>query len=187
VALKSHQVSVATEPIAICSVLIKKRFMITISNNGNMHRLENRQILSLSVEDAWEFFSDPANLPLITPPEMKFEITSPDINAGTWPGKIITYKVTPFPLLRSAWVTEITQAKEQKYFIDEQRFGPYRFWHHTHMFLPHEQGVEMIDQVYYKLPFGIFGRIANSLFVRKKLKNIFLYRKKVLEEMLSSN
>jgi ligand-binding SRPBCC domain-containing protein len=186
VALESRQVSVATEPIAFFYVLSEKRFMITISNMANMHRLESRQILPLSIEEAWDYFSEPANLPRITPPEMKFEITSPDIKPGTWPGKIVTYKVSPFPLMRSAWVTEITQAKEQKYFIDEQRFGPYRFWHHTHLFLPHNDGVEMIDQVYYKLPLGIFGRIANALFVRKKLKSIFHYRQQVLESLFET-
>ena len=100
-----------------------------------------------------------------------------------FPGQIITYKVAPLPGLKTSWVTEITQVSEGNYFIDEQRFGPYRMWHHEHRFEPVTQGVLMTDLVSYKLPLGFLGRVAHFLFVRKQLKQIFEYREKCLEGM----
>ena len=38
------------------------------------------------------------------------------------------------PLVWVRWVTEITVAEERRAFVDEQRSGPYRFWHHRHSF-----------------------------------------------------
>jgi ligand-binding SRPBCC domain-containing protein len=79
-------------------------------------------------------------------------------------------------------MTEITHVKEQEYFVDEQRFGPYTMWHHQHHFKKIEGGVEMTDLVHYKLPMGFFGDIAHWLFVRKELQGIFEYRTRVLKE-----
>ena len=156
-----------------------------ISTHSNLHRLESRQVLKMDLDTAWEYFSNPANLEKITPPEMRFKITSPMLESRTYPGQIISYKVSPFPGFRSNWVTEIRALEEKQYFIDEQRFGPYAFWHHTHWFKPHPDGVEMIDQVYYKLPFGFLGRWVNALFVKSRLMHIFNYRKEALVESLN--
>jgi ligand-binding SRPBCC domain-containing protein len=81
------------------------------------------------------------------------------------------------------WMTEITQVKDRTYFIDEQRFGPYSLWHHQHHFKEIPGGVEMTDIIHYKNPLGILGRIANALFVKNKLKTIFDYRFKKVEEL----
>ena len=81
------------------------------------------------------------------------------------------------------WMTEITQVEDKKFFIDEQRFGPYSLWHHQHHFREVEGGVEMTDIVHYKLPLGFLGDIAHALFVKKQLKGIFDYRFKIVEEM----
>lgn len=150
------------------------------STQCNLHRLEASQILHMDMDTAWDYFSNPKNLQKITPPEMRFEITSPFLADKAYPGQIITYKVSPFPGFRSNWTTEIRAVKEKSYFIDEQRHGPYAFWHHTHFFKSHPEGVEMIDQVYYKLPFGFLGRWVNALFVKSKLRKIFEYREKAL-------
>ena len=98
-----------------------------------LHRLETQQWLPLSLQDAWDFFSIPENLDRITPPDMSFEILT---GAGerTFAGQIISYKIRPLLNIPMRWVTEITQVKEGVYFIDEQRFGPYKFWHHVHIF-----------------------------------------------------
>ena len=81
------------------------------------------------------------------------------------------------------WMTEITQVAENKYFIDEQRFGPYSFWHHQHHFNAIEGGVEMMDIIHYKIPLWILGDLANVLFVKKQVEGIFDYRYKRVEEL----
>ena len=139
------------------------------------------QKLPISLEDAWYFFSSPKNLSKITPKEMGFEITN-DPDPEMFQGQIITYTVKPILGIKMPWMTEITTVDEGKYFVDEQRFGPYAMWHHRHSFLEIDGGVQMNDEVNYKLPFGILGTIAHSLFVKNKLKGIFDYREKILVE-----
>lgn len=144
-----------------------------------VHRLETTQQLAASPEEAWAFFSDPGNLALITPPSLGFRVTSP-LPEKMYPGMIVTYTLSPFPLLRISWVTEITHMEEPRYFVDEQRFGPYRFWHHRHLFRETAGGVEMTDIVTYALPFGIFGEVAAGL-VAARLREIFDFRREFLE------
>ncbi len=146
-----------------------------------IHTLRQEQILPIPIEEAWEFFSSPANLDAITPPDLGFEITCP-LPTRMFEGQIITYRVKVAPLVWLPWVTEIKCVEEGRSFIDEQRFGPYKFWHHRHAFEPVGGGVLMTDVVHYALPFGPFGEIARALFVRRKLEWIFGYRKKWLAE-----
>jgi ligand-binding SRPBCC domain-containing protein len=144
-----------------------------------MHRLQTIQTLPISLEEAWAFFSHPANLAKITPPEMNLVPTCavPD---HTYPGLMITYKVKPLLGIPLRWVTEITHVREQEFFVDEQRLGPYRIWHHQHHFKPVPGGVEMTDIVDYRLPLGPIGVLMNSLFIGKKLKGVFEYRRQQL-------
>lgn len=139
------------------------------------------QVLPISLEEAWHFFSSPQNLSAITPPQMGFEVLSGS-DKPTYAGQIITYYVRPLLGLKLFWMTEITHVQEKVYFVDEQRFGPYTFWHLTHFFKAVPGGVEMQDQVYYKLPFGFLGNLVHTLFVKKQLQGIFDYRYRVLEE-----
>ena len=149
-----------------------------------MYRLENTQIIPVSLEEAWDFFSSPKNLNAITPPDLSFEIISPESDIQRmYPGQIIRYKIQPFPLLKMNWVTEITQVREKAFFIDEQRFGPYKFWHHQHHFIPVENGVEMRDLLHYDLSFGPLGSLMNSLVVQNKIEGIFNFRKKKVDEL----
>ncbi len=97
-------------------------------------------------------------------------------------GQVITYKVKPLLRIPMFWMTEITHVEEAKYFVDEQRFGPYALWHHQHHFKEVQGGVEMLDIIHYKLPFGPLGSLVNFLFVRKQLKGIFDYRFRYLED-----
>lgn len=113
---------------------------------------------------------------------MGFRITSDD-SGRAYPGQIISYKVAPVAGIKVNWVTEITHVEEGKFFVDEQRFGPYSMWHHEHHFLENEYGVLMTDKVSYKIPFGIFGHLAHRLFVNRQLKGIFEFREKALEEL----
>ena len=103
-----------------------------------------------------------------------------------FPGQIIQYKVSPFRGVTTSWVTEITHVVEGQYFVDEQRFGPYSFWHHKHFITAIENGVFMEDIVDYALPFGILGRWLHALFVEKQLRTIFEYRSEQLKQLFGS-
>lgn len=144
-----------------------------------IYRLEQKQILPITKTDCWKFFSDPRNLEKITPPDMHFAIKS-ELPTAMHAGQIITYKINILPGVKLNWVTEITHVIENKYFVDEQRFGPYKFWHHQHFFNEVENGMEVQDIVHYVIPLGILGRLANRLFIRSRLNKIFLYRKNFL-------
>lgn len=136
-------------------------------------------VLNASMESVWDFFSSPANLKKITPSSMGFDILTGG-EGKMYAGQLISYRVKPIAGIPMKWVTEITQVQPKQFFVDEQRFGPYRMWHHEHHFKQLDQGVEMTDIVSYVVPFGFFGTIANKLFVRKKVEGIFEYRSKVI-------
>lgn len=146
-----------------------------------VHRLEQQQVLPITLAQAWDFFSSPRNLDAITPPELGFEITC-DPGPRAYEGQILTYRIRVAPLVHFSWVTEIKCVEEGRSFIDEQRFGPYRFWHHRHGFEEVPGGVRMTDTVHYALPFGPLGSLAHLLFVRRKLQRIFGYRKEILAQ-----
>ncbi|GAB4244365.1 MAG: SRPBCC family protein [Ekhidna sp.] len=156
--------------------------MVSFKKHSGIYTLEVEQALPISLEEAWTFFSSSKNLERITPDHMGFRITSGE-PGKMYPGQIISYKVAPLPGIKTSWVTEITHVEKGKFFVDEQRFGPYRMWHHEHHFEKRGEGVLMTDKVSYKIPFGFLGHIAQLLFVKKQLKGIFEYRVKVLEEM----
>lgn len=146
-----------------------------------VHTLRQEQRLPIAREAAWEFFSTPRNLDFITPPDAGFEVTYLS-GEKMYDGQIITYKVKVLPLVTLTWVTEIKCVEDGVAFVDEQRFGPYRLWHHRHTFEEIEGGVLMTDLVHYVMPLGIIGEIAKLLFVGRKLERVFAFRKKVLEE-----
>lgn len=148
-----------------------------------VYKLYKKQTVSTTMEKAWDFFSSPSNLKEITPDYMSFNIESDIEGVKMYPGQLICYTVKPVMRIPLRWVTEITHVEPNQFFVDEQRFGPYRMWHHEHHFKQTEKGIEMIDVVHYVLPFGIFGRIANSLFVKKQLDDIFEYRFKKVEAL----
>jgi ligand-binding SRPBCC domain-containing protein len=141
------------------------------------------QKIPMSIEDAWEFFSSPRNLQKITPEHMGFKILSDFHQEKMYPGMLITYKVSPVMGIPLDWCTEITHVDQHKYFVDEQRFGPYAMWHHQHHFKEIEGGIEMTDIIDYAIPFGILGRMMNSILVESEVKKIFEYRVKRVEEL----
>lgn len=148
------------------------------------YHLTFNQKIPVSLTAAWDFFSSPLNLAKITPAEMAFTVTSAiEPSQKMYPGMIITYKVSPVAGIKLDWMTEITQVNEGKYFIDEQRFGPYQFWHHQHHFKAIEGGTEMNDILTYGLPMGILGKMANHIYVANKLQEIFEFRRKKITEL----
>lgn len=144
--------------------------------------LRRTQLINTDIRTCWEFFSDPHRLKDITPEWLGFEVIS-EVPAEMYQGMVIEYRITPFTFVKTSWVTEITYISEGSFFVDEQRLGPYRFWHHKHFFEKKEKGVMMTDELHYCLPFGVVGDMMNTLIVRKKLEDIFDYRFKILEKL----
>ena len=138
-------------------------------------KLKYSQKLPISLNEAWDFLSSPNNLELITPKSMDFNITDWD-RKKAYPGQIIQYTVKPILGIKINWVTEITHVRAKEYFVDEQRFGPYTFWHHKHFIKEIEGGVIMEDVIHYKPPFGLTGVLLNFLFINSKLNSIFKHR-----------
>jgi len=151
---------------------------------GKTYKIHRKQFLPVTLERAWEFFSSPANLQAITPADMRFVVKEGEYAKGMYPGLIIEYSIRPLLGIPMYWMTEITHVEHLRYFADEQRFGPYAFWHHQHHFREVEGGVEMTDLVHYRLPFGPLGALAHALFVGKRLQAIFDYRTRVIPTLL---
>ena len=147
-----------------------------------MQELYYKLTLPISLDEAWAFFSNPTNLKEITPAKMGFIVTSKHHGDKIYAGQIIRYIVTPVLGIPLKWCTEITHVVDKQYFVDEQRFGPYAFWHHQHRFRSVEGGVEMEDILNYKVPLGFIGDLVNALFVKNQVAQIFEYRTKVLTE-----
>ena len=147
-----------------------------------IYNLQSKQKLPISVNKAWDFLSSPINLKTITPEYMGFNILS-GADRKMYPGQIIQYIVTPLFGIKTQWVTEITHVQENKYFVDEQRFGPYALWHHKHFIRPIDGGVEMEDIIDYKIPFGLIGQLVHPIIIEPKLKEIFDYRHDKLIEI----
>ncbi len=150
------------------------------------YQFQREQFVHTSIEELWDFISSPQNLKKITPEKMGFDILSRDIPDKIYAGMIISYRVRPLFGIPTNWVTEITQLVDKSYFVDEQRVGPYSIWHHQHIIVPAENGVLMKDIVSYKPPFGILGRMANTLIIKNKLNEIFDYRTEVLKNIFPS-
>lgn len=143
----------------------------------SIYRLEKTLRLPISVDQAWQFFSNPRNLSTITPQAMNFVIKSP-VSDPVYAGMMITYTVSPLLNISMTWVTEITHVREPYYFCDEQRMGPYRLWHHEHIFKPIDGGIEMTDIVNYSLKLPLFDFIIHPLIVRPQLEKSFRIGKK---------
>lgn len=140
-----------------------------------IHHLHREQFIPSPPAAVWSFFSDPGNLNELTPADMRFEILSGG-EAGMYTGQLIEYQIEFVRGVRSRWLTEIAHVRDGRYFVDEQRLGPYRFWYHQHTFEPVEGGVRMTDHVTYAIPFGILGDLLNHLWIRRRLENVFDFR-----------
>ncbi|RZJ74449.1 MAG: cell division inhibitor [Flavobacterium sp.] len=147
-----------------------------------LYTLHTKQNLPITLQEAWDFIADPKNLEVITPKAMGFVTLSGD-DREMFAGQIIHYTITPLMGVKMQWVTEITHVADKKFFVDEQRYGPYAFWHHKHFLKEIPGGVEMEDIVHYKVPMGILGELVHPFLVKPKLDEIFAYRQKKLIEL----
>ena len=149
---------------------------------SKVYSLYSRQRIPKPVEEVWQFFSDAKNLLQVTPPHLNLKVTNEVYGETVYAGQVMTYTVRPLLGIPLEWMTEIIQVEPLKYFIDEQRKGPYKLWHHQHHFKAIDGGTEMIDLVHYRVPFGLVGNMANALIVKKELEKIFSYRyQKIIE------
>ena len=149
---------------------------------SKVYSIKTVQLIPTSIDSAWDFFSRPDNLKDITPPGLNFTTISKHHGDKMYAGQIIEYKVSPILGIPLYWMTEITYMDDKKYFVDEQRYGPYSLWHHQHHFKETNDGIEMTDIVHYKIPFWFIGDIANSLLVRPQLTKIFEFRYSTVEK-----
>lgn len=150
---------------------------------SKVYSFKKVQHIPVSLDTIWDFFSTPDNLENITPGNMHFKTISQFHGSTLYPGQVIEYKLSPFLGIQFYWMTEITHVVPKIHFVDEQRYGPYSMWHHQHHFKAIEGGVEMTDIVHYKLPIWFLGDIANAMFIKKQLQQIFDYRFKKVEEL----
>ena len=145
-------------------------------------QLYREQQINSDIDTTWSFFSSPMNLSKITPKNMGFKVISDLSNKYIYEGMMIEYIVSPVLYIPLKWVTRIIQVEKHSSFTDIQEKGPYKYWKHFHEFVPNENGVIIRDTIDYELPFRLLGQIANNVFVRKKLENIFNYRYQILEK-----
>lgn len=150
---------------------------------SKVYHLKTVQEIPVTLDVAWSFFSNAANLQAITPAALGFKIISAHHGEYMYAGQLIEYTIRPVLGIPVYWMTEITHVSEKKYFVDEQRFGPYELWHHQHHFRELNGKVELTDIVHYKLPFWWLGDLAQTLFVKKQLEGIFDYRFKKVKEL----
>ena len=148
-----------------------------------VYTLERQTVLHTTIDKAWDYFSRPENLNEITPDDMQFRILTDVSGKKMHAGMIINYRIQPAPFMTFGWTTEISQSVDNRFFVDEQRFGPYAFWHHQHHFEDKGTHVLMTDIVNYAMPLGILGRIAHAVWVKNKLKGIFDYRTHVIDRV----
>ena len=133
-------------------------------------------------DEVFEFFSNAANLETITPPQLRFRITtSGPISMGV--GTLIDYRLSLFGI-PFGWKTRIAAWEQNRCFVDEQLKGPYAKWEHTHSFHDAGGGTRVEDSVLYRLPLYPLGEIALPV-VGMQLKRIFDYRTERIKELLA--
>ena len=147
-----------------------------------IHYLIREQIVPAPRQKVWDYFCDPQNLDVITPPDMNFEILQ-GADSKMYPGQLIEYRVEFVRGIRSRWLTEIAHVRAGEYFVDEQRVGPYRFWYHEHGFQETRAGTRMTDRVTYVIPCGVLGDLVNAFWIRKRLEQIFDFRRQKIVEL----
>lgn len=144
--------------------------------------IERSLVIHRPLEETFAFFENAENLEKITPENLNFEILSP-LPIEMKSGALIDYKLRLFGV-PFQWQTRIEEYDPPHKFVDTQVSGPYAKWHHTHLFYEVPEGTLCIDRVLYLPPLGPLGTLANAIFVRSTVDDIFNYRTKRLLELL---
>lgn len=146
------------------------------------YKLTGEIELPIPIEEAWDFFSNPNNLGKIMPIDMAFKV----VEGATLPlyeGQIIQYSVTPLPLFKTTWISEINHINKPYFFVDTQLEGPYKLWHHKHFLEATATGTKIKDVVHYQVPLGLLGRLLHPFIIKPKLDKIFEYRAKQIKAL----
>ncbi len=144
--------------------------------------IETSLFLSQPRAQVFEFFSNAANLQLITPEWLRFDITTPT-PVEMKVGALIDYRLR-FRGLPIKWRSEILVWDPPHRFVDSQVKGPYRKWVHDHRFVEREGGTLASDRVDYSV---LGGWLVNTLLVRRDVERIFTYRRQRLIEILDTS
>lgn len=149
-----------------------------------IRRLHRDQFIPGDPARIWAFFATPQNLDALTPPSLRFEILGVP-EARLYAGQMIEYRIHIFPGFSPRWLTEITHVRAGELFVDEQRLGPYRLWHHEHHFAaaPDRRGLQMTDRITYDPGWGWIGGMVDALWIRRQLATIFDYRAKKISAL----
>ncbi|MDF7809386.1 SRPBCC family protein [Pontiellaceae bacterium B12219] len=148
-----------------------------------MYTLHKETVVNTTLEKAWDFIRNPANLNLITPDDMAFEILT-ELPEEMTEGMLVEYRVQIPILGKQPWLSELKHIVPRSSFVDEQKIGPYKLWYHYHGIAPCPEGVRFIDHIVYEVPFGIFGKLAHKLFIGKTLERIFSFREERFKTLL---
>lgn len=147
------------------------------------YRIQDEIVIDAPLDEVWDFFTNPRNLQRITPESMNFKHEYEPDAEKVYPGMLLVYKVSPIAGIPLEWITEITEVQPKKRFVDDQRKGPFAMWHHIHEFEARGEQTLARDILYYRMPFGMLGRLAHGFTVKRQTQEIFAYRKKALKEI----
>lgn len=146
--------------------------------------LHRQQFVPGEPAAVWDFFAQPQNLDQLSPASLRFRICGTPA-ARMYAGQMIEYRIGILPGVWTRWLTEITHIRAGEFFVDEQRLGPYKIWHHEHQFesIPGRRGLLMADRITYDAGYGLLGGIVEALWIRRQLATIFDFRAAKIREL----
>lgn len=152
-----------------------------------VRRFEYNQVLPISQQAAWDFFSQPSNLAKITPADMHFEHVDGE-EGPIYAGQIFTHRVRPMFHIPVRWTSEIAQVEAPDYFADRQVAGPFAYWQHLHRFEAiDESNTRVTDIVHCALPGGIVGDGLGRKWMNRLLDQTFAHRHTALDDLFLSS
>ncbi len=134
--------------------------------------------LACSPAEAFEFLARPANIRLISPPQIMlvFDAAPERLSLGAR----LDFRVQAYGVVRSV-SHEITAWEEQQRFVERQISGPLGAWEHEHLFRPSPGGVTVVDRIEFTPPGGMLGLLVNERKIRDSLEEGFEHRHIQLE------
>ena len=96
-------------------------------------------------------------------------------------GESVTWEATHFGI-KQQLTSKITAFDAPNYFVDEMVSGAFKSFKHEHIFKTEGNQTLMIDKFYFESPFGIFGKLANKLFLKNYMIKLLATRNSLLKE-----
>jgi ligand-binding SRPBCC domain-containing protein len=157
------------------------------------------QWIPVPLEQVFEFFGNPENLPRIMPPWMQVRVDetrfvappdAPSSGKFAGAGSVVTISFRPLPFLpfRLRSEAHIVGFAMNRFFEDAHSDMLFKSWHHRHEFVAEERtgsaGTIIRDVVTYEMAFGRLAPIVNALFVASQMRRTFEFRQRVVERLL---